>query len=488
MSDIEQNSSDEISSYSEEEVMDVDERENENELAIEAILEDNERLEVEQSALLEAKGNGKQKAPKSPAYRSPSSRSPDINVKMWKKLQRLELQLKSMKRPREHDIASNAKGESSSKKSKMDIDVDAANSAFDRPGSSKGTTEGQLSSAKVKQLSSAKSTQLSSVNKPTQLSVSAPSAQLSSVTKTNVKSTNDNELALHDTDSEVEDPLRVEAEEIQRIANKNNDDIDVTSEEDEEEDGEDIFADLVKAVSIEGDKEKPGPPVDQQWADKINSAWKTKMNKISHTHMLQKYKIASNLNALKVPSVNKEIWKPLSKWQKKADLNMASCQRSLIGVVSAVMKLSDYIGSLPRATRQIAMQTSADIVALLGKVNREMMTRRKISARSVLVGDYKTLATTTEVSEENLFGDNLTQDIKDVNIRRKIADPNAFTYRGSYRREWRSNRGAYNSNYNNNNNYGSSFLWRGRGRGRSQNRASQNSRSQHHNNHQQKKY
>ena len=43
MSDIEQNSSDEISSYSEEEVMDVDERENENELAIEAILEDNER-------------------------------------------------------------------------------------------------------------------------------------------------------------------------------------------------------------------------------------------------------------------------------------------------------------------------------------------------------------------------------------------------------------------------------------------------------------
>ena len=100
--------------------MDVDERENENELAIEAILEDNERLEVEQSALLEAKGNGKQKAPKSPAYRSPASHSPDINVKMWKKLQRLELQLKAMKRPREDDIASNAKGESSSKKSRMD--------------------------------------------------------------------------------------------------------------------------------------------------------------------------------------------------------------------------------------------------------------------------------------------------------------------------------------------------------------------------------
>ena len=41
-----------------------------------------------------------------------------------------------------------------------------------------------------------------------------------------------------------------------------------------------------------------------------------------------------------------------------------------------------------------------------------------ISARSVLV-DYNSLATTTKETEENLFGYNLTQDIKDANIRRK---------------------------------------------------------------------
>ena len=116
------------------------------------------------------------------------------------------------------------------------------------------------------------------------------------------------------------------------------------------------------------------------------------------------------------------------------------------------------------------MQTTADIVSMLGKVNREMASKRKISARPVLLGDYKSLATTTEASGENLFGDNLTQDIKDVNIRRKIADPNAYGYRNyNYGRRGNSSRGNYNHGYSqssyNSNSYGS-FLWRGRGRGR----------------------
>ena len=245
-----------------------------------------------------------------------------------------------------------------------------------------------------------------------------------------------------------------------------------------------MFADLVQGVNIEGDSERPGPPITQVWADKINLAWKTKIGKVTHTALLQKYKTASNLTALAVPAVNKEIWKPLSKWQKKADLNMTSCQRSLIGVVSAVLELHDNVKTLDRTTRQTAMQTAADIISLLGKVNRELMARRKISARSVLIGDYKSLATTTEASVEHLFGDNLTQDIKDVNLRRKIADQNGY-YR-PYKREWRQNRGAYNYN-NNNNSYSSShFLWRGRGRSRPH-RASHSNRYQSNYGHQHQK-
>ena len=479
-SEQEQNvSSDETVSYSEEEILDmeIDNAEqldelHEEEHMIEDILDENERLEQAEEAFLKSKRNGKQKAPKPTAM-------PDIERDMWKEINRLQSQLNALKpgkRSRQEDESpKNSRRENVTKKQKVDLNVSVENvNAYDRPGSSRTVENKQLSSAKQKQLSTATASQLSS-GKTKQLSVSAESNQLSSrPTHTVTKPMDLNTVVLDEKDEE--DPLRAETEEIQRTGDLADPDVNEDlSSDDEMLDEPGIFADLVDNVSIEGESDRPGPPLLQVWADKLNLAWKNKIGKTAYTHLLQKYKTPSNLDALKVPAVNKEIWKPLNKWQKKADLNMAACQRSLITVVSAVMKLHDLVSSLPRASRQIAAQTSADIVSLVGKVNREMMVRRKIAARSALVGDYKTLATTIEASEANLFGDHLTQDIKDVNIRRKISDPNTYNYRG-YRGSWRGNRGysSISNNYNNNN----SFLWRGRGRGRGNNRASHHTRYQ----------
>lgn len=467
-------SSDETVSYSDEEVV-LKPVDSGNEMDIvEDIMEDQEILQQQEIK------NGKQKAPK-------KATKTETNIDMWGEIQRLQQELNALKRPRQE--CNPASTECAPKKKKVDfvnITVNSNGGAYDRPESSRKMSDKQLSSAKESPLSSAKSKQLSSATSKQLSSVSVSPLKLTSLAKVKLSSSqqqsNDVHSHITDEDDDVNihdehfdnDPLRAEAEEIQRAITENlEENEEVSSDEDEGEvEGGDIFADLVGGVSVEGDNDRPGPPLTQIWADKLNLAWKTKMNKSAHVHLLQKYKVASNLDALKVPAVNKEIWKPLNKWQKKADLNMTSCQRSLMCVVSAVLKLHDFITPLARATRQIAMQTSADIVSLLGKVNRELMQRRKVSARSVLIGDYKSLATTTEASAENLFGDNLTQDIKDVNIRRKISDPNAYSYR-SFRGNWKYNRGAYNTSNNFNS---SSFLWRGRGRGRSHNRASHNPR------------
>ena len=387
--------------------MDVDEGA-ETQQAIDAILEDSEQLEHNeehaQERYLEAKRRGKQKAAKTPHH----------DGDMWKELKRLQSQLASLQSANKRSHDDNATGSSKEKRRKVDVDNEGA---FDRPTSSRSEAgessknKKQLSSAKSVQLSSAKSVQLSTA-KRVQLSPAKTLPQLSSAKQQNTEvERTDDALIIENEDND--DPLREETEEIQRAGGlTQDDDVDMSSDEDNELPVDDsMFADLVGGVNIVGDDEQPGPPVTQIWADKINLAWKVKISKLAHTSLLQKYKTPSNLNALKVPSVNKEIWKPLNKYQKKADLSMTSCQRSLIGGVSAVLQLHNIISIMPKATRQSAMQITADIVSLLGKVNRELMTRRKISARSVLVGDYKTLATTTEVSEENLFGDNLSQDI-----------------------------------------------------------------------------
>ena len=116
MTSASEQSSDETVSYSEEEIMDVDDtNNNENEQAIDAMLEENERLEEQENAFLTAKRSGKQKASKSS---SPVPGTPDMNVEMWRELKRLQSELNSLKRPRESDVCSNKKGETSTKRKK----------------------------------------------------------------------------------------------------------------------------------------------------------------------------------------------------------------------------------------------------------------------------------------------------------------------------------------------------------------------------------
>ena len=186
--------------------------------------------------------------------------------------------------------------------------------------------------------------------------------------------------------------------------------------------------------------------------------------------------------------MNKEIWRLINKWQKKADISLTNSQRCLIKAATATLNLHDSVVTLPRSIRQVALQTAADIISLLGKVNRDIISKRKMMTRPCLLGDYKHLSNSTDVTEK-LFGDNLTQDIKDIQVKRKIENPYGTNYRSFNNRRGQF-RGSYsNTRYHqNNSNNAGHFLWRGRGRGRSHYRASHNSKNGHSGNNYQKKH
>ena len=446
-------------------------------MVIEDILENTEQQEEQEAQ----PGPSRPKKPKKSSKREGNH--------MWSELKRLQNELNALKRPPAQNTGENPS---------IDIDVgpqvrpqvtqlrsSASQSQL------RSANQSQLRSAQTPQLSTSASSRTQTVSSAQGLSTSTRT-QASSATITSAQGLGNpthatlppssqadrlDTFTIHATDHHdpLQDEIAVAAHE-QQLLDVEEDDGD-SDEEHNDDDG--MFEDLVNSVDIAGDEEIPGEPVPQIWADKINQAWKTKLGRTTHNAMLQKYRIPSNLE-LKIPQMNNEIWKLCNKWQKKADLNMAASQRTLTKVVTAVLGLQSVFGSnASQMAKQVVFQTTADIVSLLGKVNRELSLKRKISARSVLVGDYKSLATITKDSEENLFGDTLTQDIKDVNIRRKIGE---F---GNRKRDWRGNRRGggnyYNRSYstrdysnNNNNNSGSSFLWRGRGRNRQDYRASQN--------------
>ena len=139
------------------------------------------------------------------------------------------------------------------------------------------------------------------------------------------------------------------------------------------------------------------------------------------------------------------------------------------------------------STRQVAMQTVADITSLLGKVNRDITLKRKTMIRPALKGDFKTLSTSTTATE-NLFGDNLTQAIKDIQVKRKIEDPSSLSTSSRYSHYNRRGQRGGSRYYGNSNNYSGNFLWRGRGRGRYHHRASHHHQSHQHQQSGQKKH
>ena len=223
----------------------------------------------------------------------------------------------------------------------------------------------------------------------------------------------------------------------------------------------------IDAIDVVGEDEQEGIPLVDTWAVKVNLAWKTKMSKTNMTSVQGRYLIPSNLTDFKVPKMNQELWRMISKWQKKADLQMAYSQKLLIKTVSAVLRLNSLCETLDRGNRIEAMRTTIDIVSMLGKVNTEIAQKRKVTVRPCLMGDFKTLSSSTKVTDQ-LFGDNLTQDIKDIQVKRKMEDGNysgSRNYGGNYSSNYSYKRFRGNSRgYSNNNN--GSFLWRGQSRSR----------------------
>ena len=264
------------------------------------------------------------------------------------------------------------------------------------------------------------------------------------------------------------DPLLQETEMGQSAAE--------TSEDEEYDDQDNIFNDLVDDININDDDELLGDAIPENFAEKINKIWTTKMSKTLVSTLLLKYQTPNNLGDLRVPKMNREIWRLISRWQRKADISMSTSQRALVKAASAVLKLHDYFANQDKATRQIAMHTTVDIISILAKVNRDLTIKRKTMIRPALKGDFKTLATSTKTSGENLFGDTLTQDIKDIQVKKKIED----TGKEFPRRTYRSYGNRYNNN--NNNNYGAgNFLGRGRGRGRGYYRGASHHSNSYHN-------
>ena len=245
-----------------------------------------------------------------------------------------------------------------------------------------------------------------------------------------------------------------------------NDDLPHVGDNNNEKESE--YALLAEEIDYITSKETPAPKINTTWAEKINSNWDGYNNFHIMKPLYDKYKIPENCEKIRAPIMNPEMKRLLTtKWQKKSDTIFNGMQKTLTKVAAASIQLNELnMGTKNRETRKKGMQITADIMTMLNNVNVDISTKRKAYIRSVIKPEYKDLCNKDATQVTNyLFGDNVTQDIKDVRIKYRIGQ-NTRSHTSYY-----SGYGKQSSNYYSRRGQ-NSFL--GSKRGRNHYRASQN--------------
>ena len=219
---------------------------------------------------------------------------------------------------------------------------------------------------------------------------------------------------------------------------------------------EDDYEALISTLDFVTSTESAGPDINSVWAEKLKASWVEENNLHSMKPLYEKYKVPANCDTICAPAMNNEMKRLMtSKWDKKTDITYNGMQKTLTKVLAATIQLNTLnMGRVhDQETRQKGMQITADVVTMLGQVNYELSNRRKFHLGKSILPKYRPLcAKDTVKPTKTLFGDNISQLIKDVNLRSKIG------YDGDNRGQGRGRRSSNQP-----------FL--GFGRGRSQGRA-----------------
>ncbi|XP_066915157.1 uncharacterized protein [Clytia hemisphaerica] len=218
--------------------------------------------------------------------------------------------------------------------------------------------------------------------------------------------------------------------------------------------GEDIFSE----IKVTNSSDSQGEKISESWAKIINDSFHGRKEKDDIKKLREMFPTPKNCT-LPTPKLNIEIWQLLNAFQKRSDVSLKMIQRNIIAGTSGIIELvQDVLNN--KADKKQLVQKSTDIIGLLGHASNEISLKRKQYIKTALKDEYKDLVSITNQedskskSSEKLFGENLSECIKDLKLRNKLKGPTTST-RGKHR-------GGYSGRFQPYNKDNSSFLGYGR--------------------------
>ena len=173
---------------------------------------------------------------------------------------------------------------------------------------------------------------------------------------------------------------------------------------------------VLSSLKLDLQKDETGPDVDTELASIVNTLIKDGLPEEKLQEKMNKYHRPGNCENLTKVRVNQAVWDNLSPSVRSHDVKMQKVQTSLFkgmcALTSMTNKLLDQISSFPVGNE--LLQEATDAFAFIANANIELNHRRRELIKPDLHNDYKRLCSSSLAITDQLFGDDLPKQVKDL--------------------------------------------------------------------------
>ena len=161
--------------------------------------------------------------------------------------------------------------------------------------------------------------------------------------------------------------------------------------------------------------------VDEKLAGVFSKLLQKKPSEAKITEKLNRFKRPCNIPELDCTRVNPEIWNSLQSKTRSMDIKLQKVeQAALKGLVPIVTCIDTLMSNNKSLDSKVLVTNLFDSVAILGHAVTELNFRRRELIKPDLNQQYSTLCSTRVPVTGLLFGDNLSQQCKDIQDTNKL--------------------------------------------------------------------
>ena len=167
-----------------------------------------------------------------------------------------------------------------------------------------------------------------------------------------------------------------------------------------------LFADIARDLKLE---ELPAPSLSEDLATMVRKCACEKPSEEA-AKLLQ-----DKAAELAVPRVEDLVWDQLDMQTRTRDAALQGLQQSLLRGLTAVAQAMDAIVAIDEERHfESEVRTLSDAIRFIGATNVDLCIKRRELIKPALNSEFKRICSATAPITDNLFGDNLPQQVKDI--------------------------------------------------------------------------